>query len=529
MASRPPYGNLTAALVVVALLEVVVNRLLGHLFATPACHTALGCLALRAGPFLLYLTGLLALVVLAGGIAGHLLRGELFPRGMRITIGALSMVFLILLAASLLAGQAPARYETHLQTSFAFVTAMVTLAFLTSTSASRGAGARGRIALVLFVLPSLLHVTSFVASRAVWWHAGWPSADALSVGGEVALLLAAITSPALVLPPQEGWTRLAPALALAAGLGTFFFVASVGRPDLIQAIGLYSVHLDLPRGSSLLGVGYTAALFGYTVTLVTLLLTPGPARLSGLGLALLGLGGYQTASPVELALTLGGILALATGLSRPPPGPGSPVALSPDGWKTLLESIASRLSSGRSVAEGILVEIGAGDAAGTDESTVRVLRGDRPVELVVKRNQGVVEALTVLVGVRPEGAPDATIEAHETWLSRPPAERPSAARQKTGDVAFDRKWGVYGRARLADAVLRRRWLRHLSGTVRLWSGVAAENVVMTARADGASSGFAPAATALLAVTDVVDALTSLIDSEQASPSPASPQPATPTA
>ena len=525
MATRPPHGNLTAALVVVASLEMVVNRLLGHLFATPTCRGLFGCLALRSGPFLLYLTGVLALIVVGGGIAGHLLRGELFPRGMRITIGALSMVFLILLAASLLAGQAPARYETHLQTSFAFVTAMVTLAFLTS----RGGGARGRIALVLFVLPPLLHVTSFVASRAVWWHPGWPSADSLSVAGEVALLLAAITSPALVLPPQEGWTRLGPALALAAGLSTFFFVASVGRPDLIQAIGLYSVHLDLPRGSSLLGLGYTAALFGYTVTLVSLLLTPGPARLSGLGLALLGLGGYQTASPIELALTLGGILALATGLSRPASGPGSPVALSADGWKTLLQSIAARLASTRTGAEATLIEIGAGDTVGTDTSTVRVTRGDRPVELVVRRNQGVVEALTVLVGVRPETAPDATIEAHETWLSRPPAERPSAARQKTGDVAFDRKWGVYGRARLADAVLRRRWLRHLNGTVRLWSGVAAENVVTTARADGASSGFAPAATALLAVTDVVDALTSLIDSEQASPSPASPQPATPSA
>src|SRR3569623_834185 len=194
MATRPPHGNLTAALVVVAALELVVNRLLGHLFATPTCHSIGSCMALRAGPFLLYLTGVLALIVVGGGIAGHLLR-------------------------------------------------------------------------------------------------------------------AAIASPALLLPVPPVWGRLAPALALAAGTGTFFFVASVGRPDLIQAIGLYSVHLELPRASSLLGVGYTLALFAYTVTLVSLLLPPGPSRLSGLGRALLGLGGYQTASPVELSLTLGGIVA----------------------------------------------------------------------------------------------------------------------------------------------------------------------------------------------------------------------------
>lgn len=525
MSTRPPHGNLTAALVVVAALEMVVNRLLGHLFATPSCHSIASCLALRAGPFLLYLTGVLSLIVVGGGIAGHLLRGELFPRGMRITIGALSMVFLILLAASLLAGQAPARYETHLQTSFGFVTAMVTLAFL----GARSAQARGRVGLVLFVLPPLLHVASFVASRAAWWHTGWPSPGALSLAGEIALLLAAITSPVLLLPPRQGWGGLAPALALAAGVGTFFFVASVGRPDLIQAVGLYSVHLELPRASSLMGIGYTLALVGYTVTLVALLLTPGPARLSGLGLALLGLGGYQTASPVELALTLGGIIALATGLSRTAPGPRTPATLSPDSWRSLLESIAARVASAPNRIGADAVEISGGGLPGTDTATVRVTRGGRPVELVVRRNQGVVEGLEILVGVRPDAAPDATIEAHETWLSRPPAERPAAARHKTGDIAFDRKWGVYGRAVLADAALRRRWLRHMNGTVRLWSGSGAENVVTTARGDGASTGFAPAATALLAVTDIVDALGVLLETEEPAPAPVSPQPATPIA
>ena len=524
MATRPPHGNLTAALVVVAALEMVVNRLVGHLFATPSCHSIPSCLALRAGPFLLYLTGVLALVVVGGGIAGHLLRGELFPRGMRITIGALSTVFLILLAASLLAGQAPARYETHLQTSFGIVTAMVALAFLTS----HGASARGRVGLALFVLPPLLHVTSFVAPRADWWRASWPTPAGLSFAGEIVLLLAAIASPALLLPAPRAWSRLAPALALAAGLSTFFFVASVGRPDLIQAIGLYSVHLDLPRASSLLGIGYTLALFGYTVTLVSLLLTPGPSRLSGLGLALLGLGGYQTASPVELALTLGGIVVLATGLSRATSAPRS-TSLSLDGWRSLLESIASRVASSPTGTGSGLVDMTPGEGSGTDTAVVRATRGARPVELVVRRSHGVVEALVILVGVRPDGAPDATIEAHETWLSRPPAERPSAVRQKTGDLAFDRKWGVYGRAALGDSALRRRWLRHMSGTVRLWSGSGAENVVTTARADGASSGFAPAATALLAVTDIVDALGALLESEEPAPAPVTPHPATPIA
>jgi hypothetical protein len=513
MASRPPYGNLTAALVVVALLEVVVNRLLGHLFATPACHTVLGCLALRAGPFLLYLTGLLALIVLAGGIAGHLLRGELFPRGMRITIGALSMVFLILLGASLLSGQAPARYETHLHTSFGFVAAMVTLAFAVSGTA----GPRARAGLVLFALPGLLRVVAFVASRAVWWRAGWPSPEALTMAGEVAILLAAIGSPALLLPRDGGWGRLAPALALAAGLGSFFFVASLGRPDLVQAIGLYSVHIDLPRASSLLGIGYAVALFGYTVSLVVLLLGKDAPKLSGLGLALVGLGGYQTGSPVEMSLTLCGILSLATGLSRTAAGvdmSASPLSL--DGWRALIESVAVRLSApSESLGqESRFVEIVGGERPGTDVAIVRVTRGIRPVELVAQRKQGAVGSLKILVGTPPiETAPEATIESHETWLSRPPTERPVATRQKTGDLTFDRKWGVYGRGALADPNLRRRWLRHMSGTVRLWPG-AAELLVTTSRMNGGSAGPASAKAALVAVTDVVDVLTALVDADE---------------
>ncbi|HEY4184326.1 MAG TPA: hypothetical protein VGP07_04620 [Polyangia bacterium] len=524
MATRPPHGNLTAALVVVATLELVMNRLIGHLFATPSCLTLLGCVILRSGPFLLYLTGVLALIVVSGGIAGHLLRGELFPRGMRITIGALSMVFLILLAASLLAGQAPARYETHLQTSFGFVTAMVTLAF----SASRAAGGRARLGLVLFATPPLLHVASFVASRAVWWSHAWPAPETLTVAGEVVLLVAAVASPVLLLPPLAAWNRLGPALGLAAGVGTFFFVASVGRPDLVQAIGLYGLHLDLPRASSLLGLGYTVALFGYTVTLVSLLLAGGASRLSGLGLALLGLGGYQTASPVELSLTLGGIVVLATGLSRTFSGNDlTSSLLSLDGWRALIESLAAKLSASAAGLgpESRFVEIIAGDLPGTDVAIVRVTRGARPLELVAQRRAGVVEDLKIVVGQPPQAAtPDTTIESHETWLGRPPAERPAAERQKTGDLAFDRRWGVYGRLALTDPDLRRRWLRHMRGTIRLWTGVAAENVVTTVRVADTRPGAAQSATALQAVTDVVDLLADLVASDEVSQSPSTPSP-----
>ena len=514
MPRRPPYGNLTAALAVVAFLELVFNRLLGHLFTMPACRSTLGCFGLSVGPFLLYLTGTLALVVLAGGIAGHLVRGELFPRGMRFTIAALSMVFVLLLALSLIAGQAPGYYETHLETSFGFVLAMVTSSFLVSATARP----RARVALVLLALPSLLHVLAFVAARATWWRDGWMKPEQIMAAGEVLLLLSAGVSPLLLLSQDAGRNRIATGLTVAAGVGTFFFVASLGRPDLIQAIGLFSVHLEIPRATSVLGFGYTAALFGFTVTLVVLLLGPGPARLSGLGLALVGLGGYQSGSPVELSLTLGGVIALATGMSRSA-SRGRVGPLSTDAWKASLASLADKLAGPSSSEDDRpAVEIVAGERAGTDRAQIRVSRRGRPIEVVVRRDAHAVRELSMTVGVPRDAAPDATLESHETWLARRPEERPMTARIKTGDAAFDRKWGVYGDAPLSDRTLRRRLLVHTDASIQLWAGTAAALLVATQAAPSHDAYATSSARTLRSATELVDILADLIE---ASAQPAS--------
>src|ERR1700722_12881337 len=91
-------GNLTAALVAVAALELGLNRLAGRLFF-PRATLSLGggshaTAALAAcGPFLLQLTALLALSVLLASFAGLLRRGELYPRAMRFSIVIIALVF----------------------------------------------------------------------------------------------------------------------------------------------------------------------------------------------------------------------------------------------------------------------------------------------------------------------------------------------------------------------------------------------------------------------------------------------------
>jgi len=483
MPTRLPYGNLTAALAVVAFLELVVDRLIGRLFLSPGCQSVLGCLMLRSGPFLLYLTGALAVIVTAGGISGHLVRGELFPRGVRLTIAALSMVFLLLVALSLVFGQMPERYQTHLQTSFGFVVVLLTLSLL-----GPGSGKipmRARAGLFLFALPAVMHVAALIATRAGWLRHGWMNPERLTTWGEGALLLAAATSPLLVLPVGVPRRRVGAALALGAGVSAFFFVALLGRGDLVQTIALYSVHLELPRAWSIGGAAYVVALLGFVTTLGVLLTSPGVLRLAGLGLALIAIAGYQTASPISLSLSLCGLLALGTGTLRIASADGGPAAPQTAAFfrewlGTLIAAIGDPPVPG---TDPVLIEEAIGDDPGSSTAIVKVPRRGRSVSIEIKRARGSVRDVNVTVGVPGDGPPDATIESHEVWLGRRPEDRAALPRVKTGDPAFDGKMGIYGRAPLDERGLRRRILRLTDGTITLWGASAARFVASTGQAE----------------------------------------------
>jgi hypothetical protein len=255
------------------------------------------------------------------------------------------------------------------------------------------------------------------------------------------------------------------------------------------------------------------ALLGFVVTLVALLLSPGGSRLAGTGLALVALGGYQTASPVELSLTLSGIIVLATGLSRLVSedriGPGS---VSSEAWKERLASISGKIADTEgAVTEPPVIEVAAGARPGDDRATIRARRRGRPIALVAQRERHALENLTVVVGAPPDAAPDATIESHETWLARRPEDRPPGARIRTDDPTFDRKWGVYGQAPLGDRSLRRRLLATGDGTIKLWAGVAAELMLRTRSTNGHGGGPVANRDPLRSVVETVDLLGDLVE------------------
>jgi len=534
---RTPYGNLTAVLVVVALLEFVFHRLLGRMFLSTVCRGGLGCLVPRIGPFFLFLSGVLAVGIISVGLSGQLLRGELYPRGpFRFTLGLLSAVFVTLVAVSLFQGRTPERYLTELETSFAFVILLVDAAVLgTPPRSLQGAGAlrRAKLGLVAFSLPHLLHVASAVGARAGWAREGSPRSNALILLGEAAWLLAGISSPTLLLVGRTSRARLATALGFAAGASAFFFVALLGRYDLVQAIALYGLRIELPHAVSPLGFAYALALFGFATTTTALLLKAGPTRLTGLGLALVCLAGYQTSSPVELSLALCGLLAVATGITRGESArPGSPTGSwsmpAPGQWRALLGSLTVALADRPPGPEmdPALIEVVPGDEPDSDDSRIRAVRRGHPVSLRFVRTHGQVDSLRAEVGTPGDDVPDAAIESHERWLARAPEDRLSMQRIRTGDGPFDRKLGVYGKIALTDPHLRRRLMRHPNGSFTFWNGRAARYLALRDTRGGKGPGSLTDSGQLPmpAILHLVDTLVDVLESNSSPPSPSSTTP-----
>jgi hypothetical protein len=514
-ATRARSGNLTAALVAFAFLELLLNRLANRLFlpqstlsggaaSTPAAH-----LLSASGPLLFHLTGVLALLVLVAAMVGLLYRGELFPRPMRFTVGVIGLVFWVLAARAVLFGMIPARFFLHLQTSFAFLSLLIATAML-STATQR----RVKVGVGLFALPGVLHVLAQVGDR-MGWLTGANGMVWLSRAAELTLLAATLAAPFL-LPPRPArerpWRR---ALTAASLLTVALIVGFLTRYDLFQAALLYGLRLELPRLGSALGVAYVLAFFAWVYAAVQLLVDKGGMRLSGYGLLLLAIAGYQAASPVELSLSLLGLLALSVGELRAAPygDPRRPLIGAAE-WRAFVGRLATAAGDGSgpddTPPEALVVEEGE-----LEISRLHAYRRGFPVGMRLLRRRGALVELEATVGEAAHGGPDASIERHRSWLGRSPDKRVRLPRVKTGDVTFDQRFSVHGQAPL-DAELRRRLLRQQGdGIVSLWRGTAAAyHLAAPATADDGPPPFAgkiEGAEPVSAVVEVLDALADLVE------------------
>ncbi len=494
MPSRARAGNLTAALVFVAAMELVLNRLANRLFLprTIISSGASGASVMAravadSGPFLFHLTGVLALVLLALSLSRLLRRRELFPEPApaRVAVSTIGFAFCAVATLVILVGQVPRALILPLEGGFGFMSLLVAGAFLRAR-----VPARVKVGVVLFALPGILHVTSTVLERLGWAH-GRSSIGDLFPWGEASLILAAATAPFTLAPrrtSEAGGAGNLLALALAAGLTATFSVALATRYDLMQAIATYGPHIELPRLASLMGLAYLVAALGWTYAVVRSLARRGGTRLAGYGLLLLAIGGYPLGSPVELSVNLLGLLALSVGELRALGGPrtagvetGTPT-LDRAEWRAWIGRLATAANDGSAEAmgppEAVVVE-----EDDLEASRIRGQRRGRGVGMRFLRRRGRITEVELTVGDPGHREPSASIERHRSWLARNPDQRLSLPRMKTGDAAFDQKFSVHGAAPLSDEAVRRQLMRQDDGVLSLWNGAAARYQTTAGAAD----------------------------------------------
>jgi hypothetical protein len=464
-------GNLTAALVVVGVLELALNRLGSRLFFPRATLSMGGgsrtaSLVAAAGPFLFQLTAVLSLLVLVAALVGVLRRGEIYPRAMRFSVAFIALVFVMFDAQGLLRGQLPPRLFVYLETSYGFLALLTAVAVV-----SAPAPARVKLGITLFALPGALHAAAILGAGL--GH-GDAAASALAGAGEAVLIVAAVAAPWLL--PLPAWRDRHWRLPLVvAGLATSLFVSFLFlRFDLVQASALYGLRMELPPPRSVAGLAYVVAFFAWTLALLQLLGEKGGMRLAAYGLALLALGGYDAGSPVELSLSLLGLLALTVGEVRAARAgdPGRPRIAAAD-WRAFVGRLATAAGDGTQPDESRPQAVIA-EEDDLEVSRIQTYRRGYPVILKLMRRRGALVELDATVGSLGRELPDASVERHRRWLERNPEHRLKLPRLKTGDVSFDQKFSVHGQAPIGDPELRHRLARQQGdGVLTIWNGRAA--------------------------------------------------------
>jgi hypothetical protein len=279
-----------------------------------------------------------------------------------------------------------------------------------------------------------------------------------------------------------------------------------------------------------MGLAYLFATFGWALAVVQLLWERGGTRLAGYGLLLLAIAGYQAGSPVELSVSLIGLLAVCVGELRAAPAAtardGVPRLLGRAEWRSHVGELATVAADGTAPNGASPPEAMVVDQDDLEVSHVRGHRRSHAFDLRLLRRRGRVVEFEITVGDPGHREPSATVERHRSWLARSPAERATLPRARTGDPSFDQKFSVHGGAPLASADIRRQLMRQGDGVLSLWQGLAARyRAVHNGAPAGAgpqgdgvdppfSPGFGHAPDGREAVVAMLDTLIDLVESEK---------------
>lgn len=439
---------LVAVLAGVALLELLVNRIAGHLIAIdPLMPRTLARRAFADARLFLYeLTAVLAAMMLGSALARIAAFGARWRLGARVSLSLIGFVT-VALAALGAAAELPPDLFFHLHMSFAFLTLLVTM----SVVAAR-APARVKLGAVLLYLPLALHFAATLMRRMS------PLPELTSTSLELdSAAQATLAAAALATVPCLASRRAGLRLGIGCAAVVVGATAVLVRVDWDAAarVAGYGFGVALPMAPWALCI-YLLAIGALVFSIATLLSSTGTERLRGWGLLLYALAGLEPQASFQLALAALGLICIAESVLR---AAGDP--LTREAFENLVRRGAAAVGAPNVTMTG---------ADGWE--TVRLhspTANGAPVSLALSRAGGFIRDVDVTVGESVPRDPPFTVENRHASRLGPRADGPAI---KTGDDAFDRAFALRDRrglnAQLLDDGTRTRLQQLCTGWLGVW-------------------------------------------------------------
>ena len=438
---------LVAVLAGVALGEFLINRIIGHLLPfDPLAPRGFWRHAFADTRLFLYeLTAVLSVLLLAAALVRVAVGGDRYRIGARLSLSLVGLVCVLLSALGAVV-ELPGDLFFHLHLSFTFLSLLIVLSIVAAR-----APARVRLGSVILFLPVALHF----AARFVRRVSLAPELTATPLQLE-AIAQATLAAAAVVAVPCFAARRRGVRLALGLAAVLVGAAAVLVRVDWETAarVAAYGFGVALPMAPWALVV-YLLALGGFSFTIVTLLMSPGPERLRGWGLLLFGLGGLDQQAPFQMTLAAIGLLCIAESVVR---AAGAPMTR--DAFETVVRRGAAAVGAPQVVLTGTsgyeTVRLNAPPTAGL------------PVALTIARSAGLISRIDVVVGEAVPRDPPFTLERRDSARLGPRADGPTI---ETGDPEFDHAFVTRDRRGLNVQLLDDPTRARLGALCQGWLGV----------------------------------------------------------
>jgi hypothetical protein len=439
---------LVAVLAAVALAELAVNRLFGHLVPLdPFAGRGFWRRALTDTRLFLYeLVAILSAMMLGSALARIASGGDRYRVGARVSFTLVGAIVVFLSALGAVA-ELPPDLFFHLHMSFAFLALLITMSIVAARTQ-----ARVRLGAVLLFLPIALHFAARFTRRIS------PVPELTSTPLELeAIAQATLAAAAVVSVPCFASRRHGVRLGLALAAIFVGATAVLVRLDWETAsrVAGYGFGLVLPMASWALVV-YLLALGAFVFTVTTLLSSPGAERLRGYGLLLYGIAGFDLEAPFQMTLAALAMLAIAESVVR-----SGGVPMSREAFENILRRGAAAVGAPKLIMSGA-----------TGYESVRLHsqpgNGSLPVALSLSRSAGHISVVDVVVGETQPRDPPFTVERRDAGRLGPRADGPAI---ETGDAAFDHSFATRDRRGLNAALLDDATRARLGALCTGWIGV----------------------------------------------------------